>query len=151
MADDRDLKARDIQELASPDAVAACFARLGYDTSVRLPQTTAAMGITADALARKVGRILVLTDPAYDRLDFVLLERVLPEAAPQGMTVPQIAIRPRVLAVERRKPRLVDLRVLRRFTYEEVALVRETAPPRDPLALAEADEALMKPLLGARV
>ncbi|MCC7104578.1 MAG: Eco57I restriction-modification methylase domain-containing protein [Chloroflexi bacterium] len=160
MTDDLDLRAHDIQELASADALLALFARLGYDASVRLTQSVSAMGITAESLSREIlnieliasqdsgelqvylvqldsitiaatmalGRalrnraglfLLVLTSRGFDRLDFVLLERVAPEVSPSGLSVPQVVVRPRVLSVDRRKPGAVELRVLRRFTYTE--------------------------------
>ena len=61
--------------------------------------------------------LLVLTSD-YERIDFVLLERVAPEQS-GGTTQKQVKARPRVLTVERRNPEKVDLRVLRRMTYTE--------------------------------
>ncbi len=65
----------------------------------------------------------------YEHLDFVLVEKVLPgfgdDARPMGQK--QVAIRPRILTVDRRNPRRVELRVLRRFTYTEA----------DPIAQGE--------------
>jgi len=65
--------------------------------------------------------LLVLTTRDYDHLDFVLLERYVPEgASPTAMVGRrEAAVRPRVLSVERLKPGRVDMRVLRRFTYTE--------------------------------
>jgi hypothetical protein len=87
--------------------------------------------------------LLVLTDSHdFDRLDFVLVERYrpdssttsssplsssssspLPASSPSLPTVPtaprSVAVRPRVLTVNRRQPDLISLRVLRRFTYTE--------------------------------
>ncbi len=64
--------------------------------------------------------LLILTHD-YERLDFVLVEKVLPglgdDAGPMGQK--QVAIRPRILTVNRRDPGRVELRVLRRFTYTE--------------------------------
>jgi hypothetical protein len=62
--------------------------------------------------------LLVLTDD-YQRLDFVLLERVLPEGNGRGIGRKGITLRPRVLTVDRRNPDKVSLRVLRRFTFTE--------------------------------
>jgi hypothetical protein len=65
----------------------------------------------------------------YERLDFVLVEKVLPgfgdDAGPMGQK--QVAIRPRILTVDRRDPGRVELRVLRRFTFTEA----------DPIAQGE--------------
>jgi len=71
--------------------------------------------------------LLVLTDD-YDRLDFVLLERVLPETNGGGIGRRGITIRPRVLTVDRRNPGNVALRVLRRFTFTEFDLDDEPDP-----------------------
>lgn len=72
--------------------------------------------------------LLILTHD-YERLDFVLVEKVLPgfadDAGPMGQR--QVAIRPRILTVNRRNPGRVELRVLRRFTYTEA----------DPIAQGE--------------
>ncbi len=72
--------------------------------------------------------LLILTHD-YERLDFVLVEKVLPgfadDAGPMGQK--QVAIRPRILTVDRRNPGRVELRVLRRFTYTEA----------DPIAQGE--------------
>ena len=65
---------------------------------------------------------LVLTND-YEHIDFVLLERILPEltSTSSGPFVErQATIRPRVLSVQHRKPTRVELRVLRRFTYTEI-------------------------------
>jgi len=71
--------------------------------------------------------LLVLTDD-YDRLDFVLLERVLPGGNGRGISRKGITIRPRVLTVDRRNPGNVALRVLRRFTFTEFDLNDEPDP-----------------------
>lgn len=72
--------------------------------------------------------LLILTHD-YERLDFVLVEKVLPafadDVGPMGQK--QVAIRPRILTVDRRDPGRVELRVLRRFTYTEA----------DPIAQGE--------------
>ena len=57
MTDDRDLSPSDIQGLSSRDALASFFATLGYHTDARIPQTVAAMGITAESLQREVSHI----------------------------------------------------------------------------------------------
>ena len=62
--------------------------------------------------------LLVLTDD-YQHLDFVLLERILPEGKSTAFAQREVSIRPRILTVDRRNPSLVQLRVLRRFTYTE--------------------------------
>ena len=161
MIDDKDLSPTDVQALAARNGVVAFFASLGYRTDTRLPQSVAAMGITADSLKRQIEHVeriavhedgaepldvylvelksvtvaathglaralrnragnylLVLTDD-YERIDFVLLQRSLPAASTSGMSTKQVAVRPRILTVNRRDPSLVQIRVLRRFTYTE--------------------------------
>ncbi len=63
-----------MQSLADADAVAAFFATLGYDTSERLPQSTAAMGITAEPLRRKVRRIDRIAHQEQGALQVYLVE-----------------------------------------------------------------------------
>jgi hypothetical protein len=87
---------------------------------------------TTRALARtfrdRAGNyLLVLTDD-YDQLDFVLLERVLPEGSGRGIGRKGITLRPRVLTVDRRNPDQVALRVLRRFTLTEFDLDGQPDP-----------------------
>ena len=84
--------------------------------------TVAATQGLARAFRNRAGNfLLVLTTRDYDHLDFVLLERYVPEATPPTAMVGRRegAVRPRVLSVARLKPSRVDMRVLRRFTYTE--------------------------------
>jgi hypothetical protein len=74
LSSDRNLTSRDIQELSSADAVAAFFASLGYDTDARLVQTSAAMGITAESLQRKIRRIERIADQEDGLLQVYLVE-----------------------------------------------------------------------------
>lgn len=71
---DRNLTAADIQQLAHADAVVAFFATLDYDTSARLPQAPAAMGITAESLQRKVRRIERIADQEQGAFQAYLIE-----------------------------------------------------------------------------
>ena len=81
--------------------------------------TVAATKGLATALKNRAGNyLLVLTDD-YQRLDFVLLERLLPEETASPFLTKQVTVRPRILTVDRPKPTQVQLRVLRRFTYTE--------------------------------
>ncbi|MGZ6368873.1 MAG: hypothetical protein ACXWPS_23315 [Ktedonobacteraceae bacterium] len=50
LKDDLELSREDIQLLSNSDALAAFFAKLGYDTNDRLIQNVAAMGFTSDNL-----------------------------------------------------------------------------------------------------
>lgn len=63
--------------------------------------------------------ILVLTTSDYERLDFVLIEKLLPITKAKSITQVQIGVRPRPLTIDRKKPETVHLRVLRRFTFTE--------------------------------
>ena len=74
LAFDRDLKVTDIQALSGADAVAGFFAHLGYDISRRVTQTPAAMGITADTLARKIGRMERVAEADSEALQVYLVE-----------------------------------------------------------------------------
>ncbi len=57
LSDDRQLTAGDIQSLSTRDAVAALFATLGWNVDERLPQTPAALGITAESLIRQIRHV----------------------------------------------------------------------------------------------
>ena len=59
---DCDITASEIQQLAGADAVAALFAKLGYRTDVRVPQTPANLGITADGTVRPIKRVELIAD-----------------------------------------------------------------------------------------
>src|SRR5260370_17641247 len=50
LKEDYELSREDMQLLSSRDALAAFFAKLGYDTNDRLVQNVAAMGFTSDNL-----------------------------------------------------------------------------------------------------
>ncbi|HLJ34252.1 MAG TPA: hypothetical protein VKU38_11395, partial [Ktedonobacteraceae bacterium] len=54
---DIELSYKDIQALDSPDALAAFFAHLGYDTNYRLIQSISAMGITSEALKSNITHV----------------------------------------------------------------------------------------------
>ncbi len=157
---DVDLTHKDIQALDCADAVTAFFARLNYNTAVRIAQEPANLGIAADstlrpiksteliadqdgflqvylfqvktvtvghtrALARafrnRAGNFLLVLTSDYERIDFVLVEKFLPQTGSSGAGVSekQTGVRPRVLTVPRRHPDRVHLRVLRRFTNTE--------------------------------
>ncbi len=80
----------------------------------------------ARAFRNRAGNyLLVLTTADYDRIDFVLIEKYVPQrlGQPSGIGQQQVAFRPRTLTVHRRKPSSehlrVRLRVLRRFTFTE--------------------------------
>ncbi len=55
----------------------------------------------------------------YDRLDFVLFERTMPQAGARGITFKGAYLRPRTLTVSRQNPGPIALRVLKRFTNTE--------------------------------
>src|SRR5579859_2833577 len=57
LPEDYDLTRQDIQLLSSRDALVAFFAKLGYDTNVRLPQNSNAMGISNDTLRGSITHI----------------------------------------------------------------------------------------------
>jgi hypothetical protein len=55
--DDYELSREDIQLLSSRDALAAFFAKLGYDTNERLVQNVAAMGFGSNNLKSAIAHI----------------------------------------------------------------------------------------------
>src|SRR5258708_26515836 len=57
LREDYELAREDIQLLSSRDALAALFAKLGYDTNERLIQNIAAMGFTNDILKSNITHI----------------------------------------------------------------------------------------------
>ena len=59
---DTDLTRQDVQDLSSADAVTAFFARLGYDTGTRTPQTAGNLGITADITSRPIKKIELIAN-----------------------------------------------------------------------------------------
>src|SRR5258707_4743487 len=68
--EDYDLTLEEVQELSSRDALAAFFARLGYDSNVRLVQNVAAMGITNDNLKATITHIERLAIQSVLGFDF---------------------------------------------------------------------------------
>jgi len=88
MNNDKDLSASDIQVLSSRDGVVSFFASLGYNTDTRLPQTPAAMGITAESLQRQIKHIerVAVQDDGAEPLDVYLIELAsVTVAATQGL------------------------------------------------------------------
>jgi len=82
--------------------------------------TLAATRGIASALRNRAGNYLLVLTHDYERIDFVLVERIAPRAeAGQGFGQKQVSVRPRILTVNRRDPTKVDLRVLRRLSYTE--------------------------------
>jgi hypothetical protein len=67
----------------------------------------------------RVGNYLMVLTSDFNRIDFVLIERILPDDKTEGIGTRQASIRPRILTVDRLKPTRVELRVLRRFSYTE--------------------------------
>jgi hypothetical protein len=57
LKEDFELSREDIQLLSNRDALAAFFAKLGYDTNYRLVQNIAAMGFTSDNLKSAITHI----------------------------------------------------------------------------------------------
>ncbi|MCK4374894.1 MAG: hypothetical protein KAX19_06170, partial [Candidatus Brocadiae bacterium] len=86
---------------------------------VELKSVTVAHARTlVNSLRNLAGDFLVVLTSDYERIDFVLLQRIAPaEGGP--LSQKQVKARPRVLTVDRRKPDRVALRVLRRLTYTE--------------------------------
>ena len=88
MYEDSDLKPHDVQSLSSLDGVASFFAALGYDTNLRVQQTTAALGIQSESLQRQIRRIerIASQDDGIEPLDVYLFELTsVTVAATQGI------------------------------------------------------------------
>lgn len=156
---DKDLRPEHIQSISNASEVAGFFSYLGYNTSERITQSPANLGITNENLLKeikntelianqetllqvylfelssvtiantqalvrvfrnRVGNYLLVLTSDFSRIDFVLIERILPDDKTEGIGTKQASIRPRILTVDRLKPTRVDLRVLRRFSYTEV-------------------------------
>lgn len=74
------------------------------------------------AFRNRAGNFLLVVTSNYDRIDFVLVESYEAPGAgdePSPFRTTQRRVRPRAHTVDRRKPKAVDLRVLRRFTWTE--------------------------------
>jgi hypothetical protein len=155
---DKDLRPEHIQSISNATEVAGFFSYLGYNTSERITQSPANLGITNETLLKeikkvelianqenllqvylfelssvtiantqafvrvfrnRVGNYLMVLTSDFNRIDFVLIERVLPDDKTEGIGIKQASIRPRILTVDRLKPTRIDQRVLRRFSYTE--------------------------------
>ena len=73
----------------------------------------------ARAFRNRAGNYLLVFTADYDRLDFVLIERVLSASQVESLIPKQVTLRPRVVSIERQNPGRVHLRLLRRLTYTE--------------------------------
>jgi len=75
------------------------------------------------AFRDRVGFFLLVLTSDWERLDFVYVERQVPEAGRGSPTSPRgperVRLRPRILTVHRRNPHRVGLRVLRRLRWTE--------------------------------
>jgi len=71
------------------------------------------------AFRNRVGQYLLVLTNGYDRLDFVLIERLLPPTRTEGLVPRQVTLRPRIVSIERQNPTRVHMRLLRRLTYTE--------------------------------
>src|SRR5688500_13662132 len=59
---DVDLSRQDVQSLSSAAAVAAFFARLGYETEARTVQTAGNLGITSDNTSRPIKKVELIAN-----------------------------------------------------------------------------------------
>jgi hypothetical protein len=59
---DSELGLSDIQSLSNAGEITAFFARLGYNTDARIPQTPANLGITAEGTVRPIKKIELIAD-----------------------------------------------------------------------------------------
>lgn len=88
-------------------------------TKVTLTHTRALVRAFRD----RVGFFLLVLTSDWERLDFVYVERQVPEAetgASTSLRGPErVRLRPRILTIDRRNPHRVGLRVLRRLRWTE--------------------------------
>ena len=59
---DAEIQSRDVQAISSADAIAAFFARLGYNTNARLKQTPANLGMAAEGTIRPIRNVELIAD-----------------------------------------------------------------------------------------
>ena len=73
---DKELTRADIQALANRDSIVSFFAKLGYSTDIRVTQTCAAMGITAESLQHQIKHIerVAIKEGGAEPLDVYLIE-----------------------------------------------------------------------------
>ncbi len=104
--------------------------------------TVANTQLIARAARQRAGNFLWVLTSDYERLDFVLFEPQLPEAAeaPGAITHKGAYLRPRTLTVNRRDPGSVALRVLRRFSYTEADADYQFDKLRSAYTIAEWSE-----------
>lgn len=82
--------------------------------------TVAATQTIARALRNlPVNILMVLTTSDYERIDFVLLEKVAPKEGKKWPMAKQVGVVPRVLSVKRHSPDRKEMRLLRRMHYTE--------------------------------
>lgn len=84
--------------------------------------------------------LFVFTSGDYGRLDFVFLDRLAENFASTTIASATVAVRPRVLTVDRRNPSTIALRVLRRFTWTEPDRFAQTDKIRSAYSVAEWSE-----------
>ncbi len=102
--------------------------------------TVALTQALARALRNRAGNFLLVLTADYERIDFVLMELVRPEGSAQGIKPASAFLRPRTLTLERRNPSLVDVRVLRRFSYTESDVYYQLDKIRSAYGVAEWSE-----------
>lgn len=103
--------------------------------------TVASTQALARGLRNRAGNFLWVLTSDYERLDFVLMERTLPTAQPEGGIMLRGAfLRPRVLSVDRRDPGPMELRVLRRFSFTEADADYQFHKLQSAYAIAEWSE-----------
>src|SRR6202043_1290531 len=88
----------------------------------------------------RAGNFLFVLTSDYQRIDFVLLDRLPADLPGSGITTATQPVRPRILGVERRNPSTVALRVLRRFTWTETDGFAQFEKIRSAYAVADSSE-----------
>ncbi len=95
----------------------------------------------ASALRNRAGNYLLVLTHDYERIDFVLVEKIAPKAeVGQPFSQRQVSVRPRILTVRRRDPEKVHLRVLRRLSYTEADPIAQYDKLRSAFDIADWSE-----------
>jgi hypothetical protein len=102
--------------------------------------TVALTQALARSLRNRAGNFLLVLTADYERIDFVLMDLVRPEGSAGGIGLKAAFLRPRTLTLERRNPSLVDVRVLRRFSYTESDVYYQIDKLRSAYGVAEWSE-----------
>jgi hypothetical protein len=128
---------RRIERLVSQEDVPPFEVYL-FELSKLTPTHTRAL---VKAFRDRVGFFLLVLTSDWERLDFVYVERLVPESGvgdPTPFRGPErVRVRPRILSVNRRAPHRVGLRVLRRLRWTSPDSIAQDQKVLSAYAVAE--------------